>query len=252
MVPLSIRGTAHYRADIDGLRAVAVISVVLFHIDKGLLPGGFAGVDMFFVISGYLITGILFDGRRAGTFTFAEFYRRRAKRIGPALAVVILATLVVGILVMLPADLSALSQSALASMAFVANLYFEAAIDTSYFATSSDTLPLLHIWSLGVEEQFYFVWPAALMLAARYLTRRQLVAMAILVCLGSVILSQYYVQSDEMRAYYRLPSRAFELLAGATCFLLAVPGAIPQRWLREVLALTGAVAIAFSLAFVTA
>ena len=242
-----------YRPDIDGLRAVAVLAVILFHVDAALLPGGFAGVDVFFVISGFLITGIVHDGLAAGTFTFGEFYRRRVKRIGPVLAVVILATLCAGVLVLLPEDLLSLAQSAVASMAFVANIYFERAIDTGYFAPSSETIPLLHIWSLGVEEQFYLVWPAVVFLSVRMLSRRQLLLMTLLVAIGSVVLSQHYVGSDPMRGFYRLPSRAFELLAGAAGFIAVAPLApfLRVRWRREALATAGTAGVIFGLVFIT-
>ena len=226
---------------------------MLFHIDAGLLPGGFAGVDIFFVISGFLITGIVCNGLEAGSFSIVEFYRRRIKRIGPVLAVVVLTTVVLGILILLPDDLTALGRSAVASLVFVANLYFEQSIDDSYFASSSDTIPLLHIWSLGVEEQFYLVWPAVLLISAKLLSRRQLLCLAVLIGVGSVMLSQYYVDSDPMRAYYRLPSRVFELLAGAACFFATTLRVRPvrSRWAREGMAAVGAVAVLVSLVFVT-
>ena len=242
---------ARYRPDIDGLRAVAVLSVIAFHVDARLVPGGFAGVDIFFVISGFLITGIVVDDVRSGAFSFRAFYARRMRRLGPALAVVVLATLGAGILLLLPEDLMALARSALAAMAFVANIFFEQTVAASYFAPATNTIPLLHLWSLGVEEQFYLAWPVALVIAARWLSPRQLLAMALLVAAGSLLLSQHEVGSDPMRGYYGLPSRVFELLAGAAvAFAVRAAASPPRRAVREALALVGAGAVAFSLAFV--
>lgn len=156
----------HYRPDIDGMRAVAVLSVIVFHIDAAWLPGGFLGVDIFFVLSGYLITRIISREMQDGTFSFVEFYKRRAKRILPAFVfVLLLATPVVWYL-FLKRDMLEYSKSAAASLMFAANLFF--ARKTDYFDVSSSEKPLLHIWSLSVEEQFYFVFPILLLLCIRF------------------------------------------------------------------------------------
>lgn len=208
-----------YRPDIDGLRALAVLAVVIYHFNKQWLPGGFVGVDIFFVISGYLITGIIFSKVASGTFSFAEFYMRRVRRILPAALFVTLCTLLLGLTLMLPDDAKALSNSAIATTFSVANIYFWKFLDTSYFAASSDTVPLLHMWSLGVEEQFYLIWPALMVVAMRLGGKRLLVAAAVLVAAASFAVSEYYLARDPSFAYYMLPSRAGELLVGAMLFL---------------------------------
>lgn len=203
-----------YRTDIDGLRAIAVILVVVFHINEALIPGGFVGVDMFFVISGYLITGILLRDIEDGQFSFAEFYRRRAKRIFPAVFVVTLATLIAGAWILLPDDMVALSKSAFATMLFIANIFFTVDLDTGYFAADSRTIPLLHMWSLGVEEQFYLLWPVLLL----GLVKAPRLCLPLLALLGiaSVALGEMAIREGWFSfAYYMLPTRAFQLLAGA-------------------------------------
>lgn len=154
-----------YRADIDGLRAVAVLGVVLFHAFPSLLPGGFVGVDVFFVISGFLITGIIAERLAGGSFSFADFYVRRVRRIFPALVVVLAACLAAGWFMLLPGEFQALGRHALAAAGFMANFAFWA--DTGYFDAAAETKPLLHLWSLGIEEQFYLLWPLLLWVAFR-------------------------------------------------------------------------------------
>ena len=150
-----------YRADIDGLRAVAVSSVVLFHAFPGsMLPGGFTGVDVFFVISGYLITRIIVEEMSRNSFSLLNFYGRRIKRIIPALVVVLLASLAVGWFVLQPGDYRSMAQSAIYAVFSFSNVFF--LNHTGYFDAAAHTMPLLHTWSLGVEEQFYIVWPALL------------------------------------------------------------------------------------------
>jgi peptidoglycan/LPS O-acetylase OafA/YrhL len=157
-----------YRPDIDGLRAIAVMAVVVFHINERWMPGGFAGVDIFFVISGFLITrNILKDVASPQGFSWREFYRRRILRILPVLFLVLLSTLLVGHFLQLPVDYLELSYSALASVISLANVYFTYFLDTSYFADDSSLQPLLHLWSLGVEEQFYVLWPIVLIALAK-------------------------------------------------------------------------------------
>src|SRR5215467_4985312 len=154
--------TAGYRADIDGLRGISVLAVVAFHAFPDLAPGGFVGVDVFFVISGFLISGIIFDEMRSGTFSLRSFYARRIRRIFPALVLVLAATAIAGWWILLPQDMLRLGKQLLASAAFVANLYFW--FQSGYFAPDAHSVPLLHLWSLGVEEQFYIVWPLLLLI----------------------------------------------------------------------------------------
>jgi len=154
----------HYRADVDGLRAVAVLAVIIFHINPDYLPGGFVGVDVFFVISGYLISLYIFKELDKGTFSLSEFYRRRIKRIVPTMMAVLFVVVGLSSLILLPDDASNVAYSGLWSLLSLANVYFYIFSDASYFASSMNEKPLLHFWSLGVEEQFYIFWPLILML----------------------------------------------------------------------------------------
>jgi peptidoglycan/LPS O-acetylase OafA/YrhL len=154
-----------YRADIDGLRAVAVLAVVIFHAFPELLPGGFVGVDVFFVISGYLITGIIRQSLERGTFSLRTFYARRINRLFPALLVVVTSFYVLGWFVLLADEYRSLGIHMLAASLFGSNYLL--AWETGYFDPDVASKPLLHLWSLGVEEQFYIFWPLLLILASR-------------------------------------------------------------------------------------
>lgn len=208
----------NYRADIDGLRAVAVLSVVLFHINAAWLPGGFIGVDIFFVISGYLITKNILTENERGVFTLSGFYRRRIKRILPALSTVIIVTLIVAQFIFLPEDLERLSYSAIASQMSVANIYFTYFLDTSYFASNASLEPLLHIWSLGVEEQFYLFWPLIIVASINRFRSRSVVIVVLLITVLSFILGELLLDSYAKFSYYMLPSRVGELLIGALVY----------------------------------
>lgn len=204
-----------YRPDIDGLRAIAVLSVILYHIEPTLIPGGFVGVDIFFVISGYLISLYIFRELDAQRFSIAEFYRRRIKRIAPAMLAVILATLVVSQHLLRPADAENVAESAVWSLMSMANVYFWLFEDTSYFAAASDEKPLLHLWSLGVEEQFYIIWPLLLLLIARQGWGRKAYATIGVMAVASFLLGQWLYAASPSFVYYMLPSRIGELLIGA-------------------------------------
>lgn len=201
-----------YRPDVDGLRAVAVLAVVVFHAFPNALPGGFAGVDVFFVISGYLISLIILKGLNHGDFSIKEFYARRIRRIFPALLTVIAVCLFAGWHSLFPLEYKQLAKSALTSLAFAANIGFWA--ETGYFDGDAELKPLLHLWSLGVEEQFYLVWPLLLLGAWRTGMRRLLqlcFALALLSLAASVVLTPRYPGAS-----YFLPfTRAWELLAGS-------------------------------------
>ncbi|HDS1816348.1 TPA: acyltransferase [Pseudomonas putida] len=206
-----------YRPDIDGLRALAVLAVTIFHFNKQWLPGGFVGVDVFFVISGFLITGIIYGQR--SDFSFGDFYGRRVRRILPAAAFVTVVTMIAGSFLLLPDDVKALSESAIGATLSAANIYYWLFLDTGYFAASSDTVPLLHMWSLGVEEQFYMIWPALMIIAMKIGGKRLLAATAVILAIASFAVSEYFLARDPSFAYYMLPSRAGELLIGALLFL---------------------------------
>ena len=200
-----------YRSDVDGLRAIAVMLVVNFHGFPLAMPGGFIGVDIFFVISGFLITGIIARELDAQHFSLVGFYNRRIRRIFPALIVVLCAVLVLGWLWMLPAPYAALSRDVAASAAFSANIAL--LLQSGYFDIESARKPLLHLWSLGIEEQFYLFWPLILMLAARL--RWSLLAVAAAIALASFVLNVALIGSDPVATFYLPFTRAWELLAGA-------------------------------------
>jgi len=146
-----------YRPDIDGMRAIAVISVILFHFDNAILPGGFVGVDIFFVISGFLITSIIYREMLSGKFSFIEFYKRRIKRIMPVFFLCITVTMVIGLSIITLNEMKPFVRSIISSIFSAANIYFYKTLKTGYFDDNSNETPLLHMWSLGVEEQFYML-----------------------------------------------------------------------------------------------
>ena len=150
-----------YRSDIDGLRAIAIMAVVIFHAFPGLINGGFVGVDIFFVISGYLISTIILSGLEQNNFSFLNFYCRRIRRIFPALIVVLLCCLSVGWFLLLTDEYLELGKHSIAATGFVSNLILWG--ESGYFDSSADTKILLHLWSLAIEEQFYLVWPILLL-----------------------------------------------------------------------------------------
>ncbi len=213
-------GGRHYRADLDGMRGVAVLAVIVFHIAPEQLPGGFVGVDLFFVLSGFLITGRLLADIEAGTFSLLDFYRRRIKRIAPALLLVIGVTLIASQLLLLPKDAQSTAQSALASAAGVANIFFWLFQDTSYFAPDSRQTPLLHLWSIGVEEQFYLLWPVILWSFACFKSAR-LFACLLVCALSSFALGSFLYSTAPLFVFYMLPTRIGELLAGAMLAIVA-------------------------------
>lgn len=231
---LDAKGSAldvmRYRPDIDGMRAIAVLAVIAFHINKLILPGGFVGVDVFFVISGYLISAQIFSSAANQRFSFVEFYFRRVRRIAPAMLIVIATTLAVGEAILLPEDAQALAKSAAWSLASLTNVFFWLFQDTGYFAASSSELPLLHLWSLSVEEQFYLLWPVVAVAIYRLRYGKFMLAMGI-AALASVIIGQYGLSVSPAFAYYMLPSRCGELLAGAmvAAVVLRRPQSLPAR-----------------------
>lgn len=217
------KGVTHsnvYRPDIDGLRALAVVPVVLFHAGLAPFSGGYVGVDIFFVISGFLITGILLREMSDGRYSILEFYRRRARRIFPALLAMTLATLVAGYMVLTPKEFVELGESAAAIAVFGSNFYFWKAV--SYFDAGSQFEPLLHTWSLAVEEQYYIFFPLILALVHR--RRSWLVAMLWVTTLASLLLSIAMVALTPGAAFYLLPARAWELMIGG----LLAAGCIPR------------------------
>lgn len=221
-----------YRADIDGLRAVAVLAVVMFHAFPTLAPGGFVGVDIFFVISGYLITGIITREIDAGRYSTLRFYERRVRRIAPAFLVVCAFSAIVAALLYVPGDFELFGESLVASLLIHANIFFFK--EAGYFAAPDDVLPLLHMWSLSVEEQFYLFFPIALVLLSKWKRRTAGLAILIAMSFGAACVA---VVINPDAAFYLAQFRAWELLAGS---LLAVgPIPAPSRRAADMCSLAG-------------
>jgi peptidoglycan/LPS O-acetylase OafA/YrhL len=222
-----------YRPEIDGLRALAVLAVVLFHAGLGV-PGGFVGVDVFFVISGFLITSLILKDLQAGNFSLARLWERRARRIIPAAVVMVAAVLAAGWFLLSPSDYASLGKSAAWQALFGANIHFWRS--TNYFAGAAEEQPLLHTWSLAVEEQFYVFVPFVLLFLFRYpLFRRRgpLLVLLIPALTISLALSVFLLPRAPAATFYLLPTRAWELLAGSVVALL--PTVTLSRLWREVL-----------------
>ncbi|MBS7553014.1 acyltransferase [Ancylobacter dichloromethanicus] len=227
-----------YRAHIDGLRAVAVLGVVLYHFGATWLPGGFVGVDVFFVISGYLISKSIYADVSEGRFSLAGFYERRIRRIAPAFLVVTAVTAAFAALVLLPYQMVNFAHSVLWSVFGAGNIYFFQ--ETDYFSPAAREMPLLHYWSLGVEEQFYLAFPA-LVLACRRFGSRALGWAVLVLFVASLAASQVMLALNPPAAYFLLPFRAFEMLIGSA---LALPGARFSRKPAEcIAAVTGGCAM---------
>jgi peptidoglycan/LPS O-acetylase OafA/YrhL len=237
-----------YRADIDGLRAIAVVPVVLYHYGIAGFSGGFVGVDVFFVISGFLITSLIFAEMREGAFSIAGFYERRARRILPALFAMMAFTAVLALLLLFPRDLTRFSESAAAAALSVSN--FDFWNQAGYFDTGAETKPLLHTWSLGVEEQFYVLFPAVLYLLHTRSRRLLLIFVAVLAVV-SLAASIWAVRDAPSAAFYLLPFRTWELMFGAILALAAFP--VPQSMvIRDVLAAIGLALIGRAVTLYTA
>jgi len=203
-----------YRAEIDGLRAIAVVPVILFHAGFDSFAGGYIGVDIFFVISGYLITALILREMENGTFSLVNFYERRARRILPALAFVVLVCLPFAWLWLPPKDLKAFAQSLVAVATFSSNILFWK--QSGYFDTATELKPLIHTWSLAVEEQYYILFPLFLMVVWKF-GKKVLVTSLLVVFLISILLGQWGAMNKPAAAFYLLPTRGWEILIGAFC-----------------------------------
>lgn len=236
-----------YRADVDGLRAVAIVSVVVFHLSSRL-KGGFVGVDVFFVISGYLITGLIQAEMQRGAFSLSGFYERRIRRILPALIAMLAVTTAACGLIIFAAPFEDYAKSLIAALGSVSNVYFW--LQTDYFTRAGQTAPLLHTWSLAVEEQFYLLFPPLLMLIHRVRPKALVLTVAVLavVSLGANI-ATIAVFKAQHAAFYLPHARAWELMLGALVALRAHP---PVRavWARNVIGAVGLALIAVSLAVI--
>jgi peptidoglycan/LPS O-acetylase OafA/YrhL len=210
----------NYRPDIDGMRALAILSVVIFHAFPNALSGGFVGVDIFFVISGYLISGIIFKDLEAGKFGFYSFYSHRVKRIFPALIVVLPITLAAGWFLLLPDEFRQLGKHAAASVAYLQN--FALAGEAGYFDTASELKPLNHMWSLAVEEQFYLLFPAVIVIA--YRMGFNVLTLLVIGVFASFLMNIRDVRLDPGVAYYLPQVRFWELLAGGVLAYINIFG----------------------------
>lgn len=223
-----------HRGDIDGLRAVAILGVVIYHASPQSLPGGFTGVDVFFVISGYLITGLIWPDIAARRFSLSDFMARRARRLFPALAVMCGVIGIAAAAILLPQDLPGFAKSLLAAITFTSNIHYYGA--TGYFAAPAAQMPLLHLWTLAVEAQFYLLAPIGLLLLRRF--RQALVlALVILACLASFGLSLWATAAMPEAAFFLLPARAWELGLGAA--LALAPRLRLASLLQELLSCAG-------------
>jgi peptidoglycan/LPS O-acetylase OafA/YrhL len=200
-----------YRSDIDGLRAIAVLSVVGFHAFPNWIKGGFIGVDIFFVISGFLISSIILNGLNSGSFSFIEFYVRRVKRIFPALILVMTACYVFGWFALLPDEYKQLGKHIAAGAGFVSNFFFWQ--EAGYFDNAAETKPLLHLWSLGIEEQFYIIWPLLLFLTRKW--RFNFLMLTLTIIAISFTINTSIRHSDQIQAFYSPITRFWELLIGS-------------------------------------
>lgn len=237
-----------YRPEIDGLRAIAVLAVVLYHASSAWLPGGFVGVDVFFVISGYLITALLLrEWQHHGRIDFMAFYARRARRLLPAVWVVIASSVAAGAILFAPGRaLDGVMDSAIASLLFVANLHF-ARITGGYFDGPSEEMPLLHLWSLSVEEQFYLVLPLLLIAILRWRGPRAVPGMLVLVSLASLLLAENWLQIRATIAFYQMPARFWELAVGGLVAVRGVRGL--KAWAPPILLAAGLLLVLLAVAF---
>lgn len=232
-----------YRYDIDGLRAIAVLAVLGFHVVPWIIPGGFVGVDIFFVISGFLITRILWRDMDAGTFSLKNFYARRIKRLFPALISVLLACTLVQFFFGLPDEISSFGASAISAALYFSNHYFLAQND--YFDESQESNPLLHTWSLSIEEQFYIVFPLLLLLLHRK-HRAKIVPLLSLLAAISFAFSELLLIVNKSASFFVAPSRFWQFLTGGLIALAPLQRPM-SRPLKEGLCLTGLAMIAVSI-----
>ena len=209
-----------YRAEIDGLRALVVVPVILFHAGFELFGGGFVGVDVFFVISGYLITSILIEEIENKRFSFVSFYERRARRILPALFFVMLCSIPFAWMWKLPSQLKSFSKSIVYVSVFISNILFKR--ESGYFAAAAEEKPLLHTWSLAVEEQYYLLFPLFMLLVWR-LDRRANTLILVVLALFSLALSEWSSIRMASANFFLLPTRAWQLLIVSICAMLVRP-----------------------------
>lgn len=217
----------NYRADIDGIRAIAVSIVILFHFSVPGFSGGFIGVDVFFVLSGYLISSIIFAQLDKGAFEFGNFYFRRIRRLFPVYIVVMLSTFAIAYALMLPKEFKQFGQSIVASTVYASNILFY--LQAGYFDTSSHLKPLLHTWSLSVEEQFYLVFPFVAWATAKF-SRKSLFILFSILTLSSLIAAMVYIDLDNSAVFYLYPFRAWEMFLGTLLATQFIPQLSSKLW----------------------
>ena len=236
-----------YRGDIEGLRAIAVSSIVLYHFGFVEMSGGFVGVDIFFAISGFLIGRTVIEQNLAGTFSLAEFFRRRIRRLFPALMAMLVVSSITFYFLLLPVDLRNFGKSMIATAVYVSNVVFFR--ESGYFDPGAINKPLLHTWSLGVEEQFYIVFPLIMMGLVRLTrNRKAIIGVLLAIAILSLASSELYVRTQPTAAFFLLPFRFWELLAGVLTGFLAHGwlGKYAGRW-REIIATAGLALILFAI-----
>ncbi len=238
----SAAGVETYRPDIDGLRALAVLLVVFFHAGFGGVTGGFVGVDIFFVISGYLITGIIVRELDGGYFSFASFYARRIKRICPALFALLGLCAVAALFILIPDDLRIFGRSIVSTVLFHSNWHFYKQV--GYFDGPAIEKPLLHTWSLAIEEQFYLIWPAAVFALHRTFRRATLPYVILAILILSLAAGQFVLGQNQSAVFYLLPYRAWELLLGA--YIAVAPFPSFSRLTLNLTGLAGFASIAYA------
>jgi peptidoglycan/LPS O-acetylase OafA/YrhL len=240
------RGAMRYRPDVDGLRAIAVLSVVIFHAFPEYLRGGYVGVDIFFVISGYLISGIILASLDEGRFSYRDFYSRRIKRIFPALLLVLATSGLFGWLGLMPDEFSQLGKHIAAGAAFIANFAFQA--DIGYFDNAAASKPLLHLWSLAVEEQFYIVWPMLLLLCWK--RQWQVLSVIAVAAVISFFIGLYGAYTDPSKTFFSPLARFWELMIGGLLAYLSQRKSEVLKPFADVRSIVGLLLLAIAITFI--
>ena len=235
-----------YRAEIDGLRALAVVPVVLFHAGFSLFSGGFVGVDVFFVISGYLITSLILNEQEKGSFSLANFYERRARRILPALMLVVFFSIIAAWYLLLPTELIDFGKSLVSVAVFASNIVFGQ--QSNYFAQTAEFIPLLHTWSLAVEEQFYLIFPLFMIFTLAWLKRNRLVFIVLLAIISFVYCEWAWRNLPESNFFLTL-ERVWELLVGVLCAFYLHNANQKNRILAQLFSLLGLLLVLLSIFF---
>ena len=238
-----------YRPEIDGLRAISIFAVIFFHTNIKIFSGGFIGVDIFFVISGYLITSIILKQINNNKFSIINFYERRARRILPALFFVLFGTLAAGWVLLMPNEMKILSQNIFATVLFISNIFFYIK-NFNYFDLLQESNPLIHLWSLGVEEQYYFLYPLLLLIITKYF-KTNLAKILSYIAILSLILSQLLYKKYPDSTYYLLHTRIWEIIIGCLCSFYLSRKESLQSDLRNLLSILGFFLIFFSFFYYT-